>query len=140
ADRAMPAGRLRILENASDGSPEFTGEGDIAHTPRGEIVEMQIGNAFDLRGERRQTDFQVDKDHRTLTESFSIRLANGSGAAQTATVREHLYRWNQWDIPQSATEYTRGDADTVDFVLDVPANGNAQVTYTVQYQWSESFK
>jgi len=140
SDRAMPAGRLRIVETASDGSPEFTGEDDLGHTPRGEQVTMQLGNAFDLRGERKQTDFQVDKDHRTLTETFAIKLSNGSGAAQTATVREHLYRWNQWAITQSSPKYTKHDADTVDFVLEVPANGNAQVTYTVQYQWSESFK
>ncbi|HZX89098.1 MAG TPA: DUF4139 domain-containing protein [Rudaea sp.] len=140
SDRAMPAGRLRILETASDGSAEFTGEDDIGHTPRGELVTMQLGNAFDLRGERKQTDFQIDKDHRTLSETFAIKLTNGSGAAQTATVREHLYRWNQWSITQSSVKYTKRDADTIDFMLDVPANGNAQVTYTVQYQWSESFK
>ena len=140
SDRAMPAGRLRILETASDGSAEFTGEDDIGHTPRGELVTMQLGNAFDLRGERKQTDFQVDKDHRTLTETFAIKLTNGSGSAQTATVREHLYRWNQWTITQSSPKYTKRDADTIDFVLEVPASGNAQVTYTVLYQWSESFK
>lgn len=140
AERALPAGRVRILQTAGDGAAEFTGEDDIGHTPRGESVAMQLGNAFDLHGERKQTDFQLDKDHRTLTESFSIRLSNGSGAAQTATVREHLYRWNQWNITQSSAKYTKRDADTVDFSLEVPANGNVQLTYTVQYQWSESFK
>jgi hypothetical protein len=74
----MPAGRLRILETASDGSAEFTGEDDIGHTPRGELVTMQLGNAFDLRGERKQTDFQIDKDHRTLSETFAVKLTNGS--------------------------------------------------------------
>jgi hypothetical protein len=140
AERPLPAGRVRTLQTAGDGAPEFTGEDDIGHTPRGESVAMQLGNAFDLRGERKQTDFQMDKDHRTLTESFSIRLSNGGAAAQTTTVREHLYRWNQWNITQSSLKYTKRDADTVDFTLEVPANGNAQLTYTVQYQWSESFK
>jgi hypothetical protein len=83
----MPAGRLRILETASDGTPEFTGEDDIGHTPRGEQVTMQLGNAFDLRGERKQDRFQVDWDHRTLTESFSIRLTNGSGRADRDRAR-----------------------------------------------------
>jgi hypothetical protein len=140
AERALPAGRVRILQTAADGAAEFTGEDDIGHMPRGSTVSMQLGNAFDLRGERKQTDFQVDKEHRTLTESFSIRLSNGSNAAQTTTVREHLYRWNQWNITQSSVKYSKRDADTVDFTLEVPANGNAQLTYTVQYQWSESFK
>jgi len=139
-DRALPAGRLRILQNASDGTPEFTGEDDIGHTPRGESVMVQLGNAFDLRGERKQTDFVVDKDHRTLNESFSIRVTNGGAAAQSVTVRERLYRWTQWSIAQSSAKYAKRDADSVEFALEVPANGNAQLTYTVQYQWTESYK
>jgi len=140
ADRALPAGRLRILQGGGEDAPDFIGEDMLAHTPRGETVNIELGNAFDLRGERRQTDFQVDKEHRTLSESFAIRLTNGGGSAQTALVREHLYRWTQWNIAQSSAKYTRHNADTIDFAVDVPANGTATVTYTVQYQWSESLK
>lgn len=139
-ERALPAGRLRILQAAADAAPEFVGEDSIGHTPKGEPVNIELGNAFDLRGERRQTDFQVDKDHRTLTETFAIRLNNGGSAAQSVVVREHLYRWNQWTIVQSSTRYVKQSADTIDFSVDVPANGAASVTYTVQYQWSESLR
>ena len=55
-------------------------------------------------------------------------------------MREHPYRWTQWNISQSSAKYEKRSADTIDFNLDVPANGSAQLTYTVQYQWSESFK
>jgi len=140
SERAMPAGRLRVLQNASDGAPEFIGEDDISHTPRGESVSTQLGNAFDLRGERKQTDFQLDKDKRILSETFAIRLSNGGSSAQAVTVREHPHRWIQWTIAAASGKYTKRDSDTIDFAIDVPANGNAQVTYTVQYQWNESFK
>jgi hypothetical protein len=139
-DRALPAGRLRVLQEATDGTAEFVGEDDIAHTPRGDTLSLQLGEAFDLRGERRQTNFQVDKERRTLDETFSIRLVNGGAGAQTVVVREHLYRWTQWNIAQASAKYAKRDADSVDFSVDVPANGNATLTYTVQYQWSESFK
>src|SRR6202007_2605510 len=95
-DRALPAGTLRILQNAAAGAPEFIGEDTLGHTPPGQTVAVELGNAFDLRGERRQTDFQFDKEHRTLSESFAVRVSNGGAAAQTVLVREHLYRWNQW--------------------------------------------
>jgi len=140
SERALPAGRLRILQNASDGAPEFTGEDDIGHTPRGEATTIQLGNAFDLRGERRQSEFTLDKDHRTLGESFAIRLSNGGASAQTVVIREHLYRWTQWAVTQSSAKYAKRDADTIDFGVDVPANGNVALTYSVQYQWSESLK
>jgi hypothetical protein len=140
SERALPAGTLRILQNASDGTPEFIGEDALAHTPRGQSVNVELGNAFDLRGERKQTDFQFDKEHRTLGESFAIRLTNGGGTAQTVIVREHLFRWTQWNIAQSSVKFDKRSTDTIEFTVDVPANGNAQVTYMVQYQWNESFK
>ena len=139
-DRALPAGRVRVIEDASDGAPEFVGEDQIGHTPRGEPITIDLGDAFDLRGERSQTDYRIDKDKRTLDESFAIGLVNRSAHAQTVTLREHLYRWTQWNIVQSSTKYEKRNADTVDFKLDVPANGDAKLTYTVQYQWSESYK
>lgn len=140
ADRPLPAGYLRVLENASDGTPEFIGGDRIGHTPRGENVSVQLGSAFDLRGERKQTDFQIDKDKHTATESFAIRLTNGGATAQTVVAREHLYRWSQWNISASSIKYDKRSSDTVDFKIDVPAKGNATVTYTVQYQWTESLK
>jgi hypothetical protein len=140
SERALPAGTLRILQNASDGAPEFIGEDALGHTPRGQNVAVELGNAFDLRGERKQTDFQFDKDHRTLSESFAIKVSNGGSGTQAVVIREHPYRWTQWTISQSSVKYEKRSADTIEFSADVPAGGSAQVTYTVQYQWSESFK
>jgi hypothetical protein len=140
SERALPAGTLRILQNASDGVPEFIGEDALGHTPRGQAVSMELGNSFDLRGERKQTDLQFDKDHRTLSESFAIRVSNGGSSTQSVVIREHPYRWTQWTISQSSIKYEKRSADTIEFSADVPAGGNTQVTYTVQYQWSESFK
>ncbi len=139
-DRPLPAGRIRVIEDASDGAPEFVGEDQIDHTPRGEPINIELGNAFDLRGERSQTDYRIDKDKHTLDESFAIRLVNASAHAQSVTVREHLYRWTQWNIVQASGKYDKRNSDTVDFKIDVPANGNAALTYSVQYQWNESYK
>ena len=139
-DRALPAGRIRVIQNASDGAPEFIGEDQLGHTPRNEPIVINLGDAFDLRGERSQGDFQLDKDKRALQESFAIRLVNRSARVQNVTVREHLYRWTQWNIVQSSTKFEKRDADTIDFKIDVPANGESKVGYTVQYQWTESLR
>ena len=139
-DRALPAGRIRVIQDASDGSPEFVGEDAIEHTPRNEPVSIDLGEAFDMRGERTQTDFQFDKDARTISESFAIRVVNRSAHEQTVTIREHLYRWTQWSIAQSSSKYEKRNADTVDFKIDVPANADTKLTYTAQYKWNESYK
>lgn len=139
-DRALPAGRVRMLQNSNDGAPEFVGEDQVGHTPRNEPVALQLGEAFDLRGDRRQTDFQIDKNRHSLVESFALRVSNAGAAAKSVVVREHLYRWTQWDITQASAKYEKKNSDTIEFRLDVPANGETTATYTVQYQWTESFK
>ena len=139
-DHALPAGRLRVLIDTDDNAPEFIGEDSIGHTPRNEMIATELGNAFDLRGERTQTDYQINKDAHTLNESFAIRLVNGSAQNQSVVVREHLYRWSQWTILQASSKYDKKSADTIDFKIDVPANGNATVNYSVQYQWTANFQ
>jgi hypothetical protein len=139
-DRALPAGRIRVIENAGDGAPEFVGEDQLGHTPRNEPIAVNLGDAFDMRGERAQSDFQIDKDKRSLEETFAIRLVNRGAHAQNITVREHLYRWTQWNIVQNSTKYEKRNADTIDFKVDVPANSEAKIAYTVQYQWTESLR
>ena len=47
---------LRSYRRDADGEMEFVGEDQIDHTPRDETVRVTTGNAFDLVGERRQTN------------------------------------------------------------------------------------
>ena len=57
----LPAGRIRVNQvDPADGSLEFIGEDVMDHTPRNEDVLIEMGNAFDVVGERKQTDFRVD--------------------------------------------------------------------------------
>src|SRR3984893_4493031 len=56
----LPKGRVRFYRRNDDGQIEFTGENVIDHTPRDETLRIYTGNAFDLTGERRRTDFELD--------------------------------------------------------------------------------
>src|SRR6185312_173721 len=62
----LPKGRLRFYKRDSDGRLEFTGENEIIHTPKDEVVRVYTGNAFDVVGERMRTDFQIDPRARTI--------------------------------------------------------------------------
>ncbi len=73
----LPAGRVRVNQlDEADGSLEFIGEDVIDHTPRNEDVLIRMGNAFDVVGERTQTDYRVDLRTRNLWETFEITLRN----------------------------------------------------------------
>ncbi|MCX6928768.1 MAG: hypothetical protein NT154_36985 [Verrucomicrobia bacterium] len=56
----LPKGLVRFYRRDTDGQMEFTGENTIKHTPRDEVIRLYTGNAFDLVGERKQTDFQIN--------------------------------------------------------------------------------
>jgi len=63
---ALPAGKLRFYRRDADGQLQFVGENTIDHTPRKETVRVTTGNAFDLVGERKQTDFKTDSSNTGL--------------------------------------------------------------------------
>jgi hypothetical protein len=53
----LPQGRVRFYRRNHDRQIEFTGENVIDHDER---VRVYTGNAFDLTGERRRTDYRLD--------------------------------------------------------------------------------
>ena len=133
---AAGADRVRVNQaNQADGALEFIGEDLIKHTPRNETLRIKLGNSFDIVGERKQTNFRADTTGKTLEESFEISVRNRKKEAATVVVREYLYRWSQWEITAKNHDYAKRDAQTVDFPLDIPADGEAKVTYTVRYRW-----
>jgi hypothetical protein len=131
----LPAGRVRLYRRDADGQMEFVGESAINHTPTEDTVKLTTGNAFDIKGTRRQTDFHVDVRGHVVDESFEIKLTNQKTQAVTVNVQEHLYRGSNWGITQKSAEYTKLDSQTVQFAVPVPAKGEAAVTYTVHYTW-----
>ncbi|MEL6525695.1 MAG: DUF4139 domain-containing protein, partial [Chloroflexota bacterium] len=129
----LPAGRVRIYQEDIDGSALFIRSQDIEHTPEGEDVELFLGNAFDLLGERTQTDFiYIDDD--TVEETFEIRLQNFKDD-ETVQIRvpERLTRGSNWEILDASMEYTQLNAFTIEFRADVPPGEEVVITYTVRY-------
>jgi len=73
----LPKGRMRLYRTDSvDGRREFTGENRMDHLPKNELLKLDMGNAFDLVGERKRMDFTVDTTGKRMTESFEIKLRN----------------------------------------------------------------
>lgn len=132
----LPRGRVRFYRRDDDGQLEFTGENLIDHTPRDETVRVYTGDAFDLVGERRRTDYQIDMNRSWLDESFEIKLRNRKeqGTVEIRVV-EHLYRWITWEITQKSDPFLKTDSQTIEFRIQVPAGEEKVVTYKVHYTW-----
>jgi len=131
----LPKGRVRFYRRNDDGQVEFTGENVIDHTPRDERVRVYTGNAFDITGERRRTDYTLDSNGQKLDESFEIKVRNHKKEQVEVRVVEHLYRWMTWDIAVRSDTYTKKDSRTVEFPVTIPPDGEKTITYTAHYTW-----
>jgi hypothetical protein len=134
---ALPAGKLRVSKlDEADGSLEFIGEDAIDHTARGETVQVKLGSAFDVVGERRQVDFRIDTSAHWMEEDIEVKVRNQKRDAPVEVlVRENLYRWSNWSISRKTHALTKQDARTVHFPVRVNPRGEAVVRYTVRYTW-----
>jgi hypothetical protein len=51
-------------------------------------------------------------------------------------VREHPNRWRAWTVTSSTTKPSKQTTDTLEFRIDVPANGKVTLDYAVRYTWT----
>ena len=133
---ALPKGKLRFYRRDDGGQLQFVGENEIDHTPRNETVRVTTGNAFDLVGERKQTDFHVDTADKWIDETFEIKLRNRK-KDQPVEIRvvEHLYRWSNWNITAKSDEFVKKDSQIIEFRVPVKPDEEKTVTYSVHYSW-----
>jgi hypothetical protein len=131
----LPRGKLKLYRRDRDGRNEFTGEDWIDHTPRDETVRLFSGNAFDIVGERKQTDYRLNNNGNELKESFEITLRNHKKEAVEVRVVETLYRWLQWEIETTSQDFAKKDARTIEYRVTLPPDGQAIINYTARYTW-----
>lgn len=132
----LPKGKVRVYKrDDADGTLEFIGEDLIDHTPRDEKVLIKLGQAFDVVGERKQTDFKVDTGRRMMDDSYMIQLRNHKDVPQKVIIKENLFRWTMWEITKHSDPFEKVDARTIHFEVMVPARGEKTVTYTAHYTW-----
>jgi len=130
----LPAGRIRVSQlDEADGSLEFIGEDIIDHTPRNEKVTIELGNSFDVVGERKQTNIVVGKNE--ITETFEVTLRNQKENSVNIKVIEPLYRWSNWEITESSDDYVKENASTVEFDVKLKPEAEKVISYTVHYWW-----
>lgn len=116
---------------------EFTGENQIEHTPKDEIVRVYTGNAFDITEERRQTKFDLRMMMPVgyLNESVEVKLRNHKNEAATVRVVELLYRWLTWMISEESAPHRPVDSKTIEYEVTLQPNEEKVLTYTAHYTW-----
>ena len=129
----LPKGKIKLYRRDDDNRNEFIGEDVIDHTPQNEKVRVYLGNAFDIKGERKQVAFKKDRNQREIYESFEIKLRNHKKEEKEVRVVEHLYRWANWEIKKSSDEYTKTDSRTIEFRVKLKPEEERIINYIVRY-------
>ncbi len=129
---ALPKGKVRVYKKDHDGALQFVGEDLIDHTPRDEKVRLYIGDAFDVVGERKQLTQEQPNNHLTR-ESYEISLRNHKDKKVTVTAVEHSY--GDWKIKTNSHKFTKKDAHTFEFEVEVPARGEVTITYEIETRY-----
>lgn len=131
---ALPKGRVRFYR--ADGEQlQFTGEVNIDHTAKDELLRFQTGFAFDLVGERKRMNFTKHPNRDEATESFEITVRNRKEEASEIRVVEHLARWANWEVTEKTMEFVKTNAQTIEFRVPLAAGEEKVVGYTVKYTW-----
>ena len=128
----LPAGVIRVYTEDSRGGAQFIGEDRVAHTAKNETVSLQLGEAFDLSADRKQTRFELTSK-RSAESSHRIELRNASDVAVKVSVRESI--GGDWTLVSSSVPSTKPNAGTAQWIIDVPANGKRVLDYTVSVRW-----
>ena len=132
---ALPKGKVRVYKRDDDGKEQFIGEDEIDHTPKDEELKLYLGNAFDIVGERAQKDFKSIAGGRVVEETIEIKVRNHKNETVEVQVYEHPWRWSQWEIIKSNTDWEKVDQATIKFPVKIGKDGEKVVSYTIRYSW-----
>lgn len=130
--QALPAGIVRLIQPAEAGPAAVLGEDRIAHTADGQTLELALGRAFDIAGERETTGFRRLDDRGAFEAETRIRLTNPTATPVTVELREGFPPQSQ--ILSESQPRAESAAGLALWRLDVPAEGAATLTYAIRVQ------
>lgn len=128
----LPKGKVRVYKKDSSGQLQFIGEDLIDHTPKGEKIRIYVGNAFDLVGEKKQTEYDRISD-RVVEISYEVSLRNHKDEDVIITMIQRI--WGDWKILETSHDWEKEDAWTAVWYVKVPKNGKVTLTYKIRIEW-----
>ena len=128
----LPKGIVRVYKRDAGATLQFIGEDAIEHTPVDETLRLKLGDAFDVVGYRKQTEWRKLASD-TFEASFEVSLRNHKDEAVTVKVVEPIP--GDWQMVSSSIPHKKGDAATAEFPVPVPARGETVLTYRVRIRY-----
>lgn len=128
----LPKGTVRVYKHDSEGSLQFVGEDSIDHTPKDEKIRVKLGNAFDVVGTRKQTDWKKIA-YDTYEAAFEVSLRNHKKEDVVVKVIEPVP--GDWNMLGSSHAHKKTDASTAEFSIPVQKDRETKLTYRVRMRF-----
>jgi len=140
---ALWGGKARLFQQDGHGSTIFLGEDNASLVPVGEKMELYIGDSRDIVvTQRKMQDTQIElrknNDGRIVLydtdEIITAKIENFKDSPAVLTMIQHIP--GQWDMEKCNLKYTKKDASTLKFEIELPARtekGPAVKELTMHY-------
>ncbi len=124
----LPRGKVRVYKADTSGSHQLIGEDWIEHTPKDERVKLKMGEAFDVLGDRKQTDWKKIAPHVWEIE-WEVSLRNHKKEPVTVQVIEPVP--GDWQVLKATHKADKVEAHTLRFDVPVAREGATKLTYRI---------
>lgn len=130
--RPLPAGKVRMYKEDSAKDLQFIGEDMIDHTPKDEDVGLFLGNAFDVKVERK-TMATRKITNRVHEEDYEVSLRNHKEEDVVVRVVDHPRGY--WTVTTTTHDFEKVEANRIEFNVPVAVDDEVVVRYTVRYEY-----
>lgn len=112
----LPKGTLRAFQEQGE-ARHFLGEAPLERTAVGDMVELRIGQAFDVNVVRVVTDFEKTGKN-SYRAAWELRITNAKKESQKIALQEQIP--GKWKIESASGKWTKASANVLEFLVDVP--------------------
>ena len=128
----LPKGTIRVYKEDQDGSLQFIGEDRIDHTPKDEKFKIKIGEAFDVVGEKIQTEYK-HLGWNLYEVAFEVSLRNHKKEDIKILVEEPIP--GDWEMLSNTHPYEKLQAHLIRFEVPVAKEKEVKVKYRIRFRY-----
>ena len=128
----LPKGTIRVYKEDKDGSLQFVGEDRIDHTPKDEKIKIKIGEAFDVVGERVQTEYK-HLGYNLYEVAFEVSLRNHKKEDIKVLVEEPIP--GDWEMLSNTHPFEKLQANLIRFNVPVAKDQEVKVKYRIRFKY-----
>ncbi len=125
----LPGGTIRVYKADSKHNMFFVGEDRVSHTPENGEIKLNLGSAFDVTVQGKETAYTSFSD-KAYEAGYTLTFKNATDKPVKATYRQSFP--NQWSIADSPIPYRTTSARQAEWTIDIPAKGQTVLNYTVR--------